>query len=58
VDSFEQGGPPGVAALLQHKGMPLQPLWYGGGQQKGFRPGTLPVALAVGMAAALRIKNP
>jgi cysteine desulfurase len=47
------GGPKGVGVLIAKRGTKLQPLMYGGHQQQGRRPGTEPVALAVGMAAAL-----
>lgn len=46
-------GPAGVGALLVRRGVRLEPRLYGGGQQRGIRPGTPAVALAVGMAAAL-----
>jgi cysteine desulfurase len=48
-------GPKGIGALLLKRGMGIKPLFWGGHQQQGFRPGTEPVALAVGMAAALRL---
>jgi cysteine desulfurase len=47
------GGPKGVGVLLTKRGTELTPLTFGGHQQKGRRPGTEPVALAVGMAVAL-----
>jgi cysteine desulfurase len=46
-------GPRGVGALLVRRGTKLRPLLYGGHQQGGRRPGTEPVALAVGLATAL-----
>ena len=46
-------GPQGIGLLLVRKGTRLAPLLFGGGQQTGLRPGTPPVALAVGLAAAL-----
>jgi cysteine desulfurase len=46
-------GPRGVGALLIRRGTKLRPLIHGGHQQRGLRPGTEPVALAVGLAAAL-----
>ena len=48
------GGPPGVGALLLSPGLDLQPLWHGGSQERGLRPGTQAVALIAGMAAAAR----
>ncbi len=47
------GGPKGVGVLVLKHGTPLRPLLFGGHQQHGRRPGTEPVPLAVGMAAAL-----
>jgi cysteine desulfurase len=47
------GGPKGVGVLLAKRGTKLPPLMFGGHQQQGRRPGTEPVPLAVGMAAAL-----
>ncbi len=46
-------GPAGVGLLLVRQGVTLAPRLFGGGQQSGLRPGTPPVALAVGLAAAL-----
>jgi cysteine desulfurase len=46
-------GPKGIGLLLLKKGIRLRPAMFGGHQQHGRRPGTEPVALAVGMAAAL-----
>jgi cysteine desulfurase len=47
------GGPKGVGLLISRRGTQLQPLLFGGHQQQGRRPGTEPVALAVGLAVAL-----
>ena len=52
-------GPQGVGALLvrrrgAHK-RAVQPLVFGGGQERGLRPGTVPVALAVGLGEAARL---
>jgi cysteine desulfurase len=46
-------GPPGIGVLLVRRGVKLHPLFHGGHQQQGRRPGTEPVALAVGLACAL-----
>lgn len=50
-------GPVGIGALAIRDGVSLRPLMFGGHQQGGFRPGTESVALAVGMATALRLWN-
>ncbi|MEW4566701.1 cysteine desulfurase family protein [Tautonia sp. JC769] len=48
-------GPVGVGVLLVRSGVSLLPRVFGGGQQAGRRAGTPAVALAVGMAEALRL---
>jgi len=52
-------GPKGVGVLLvRHRGkqkVPLAPLVYGGGQEHGLRPGTLPVPLIAGLGLAAEI---
>jgi cysteine desulfurase len=48
-------GPKGVGLLLVRRGVRLRPLHHGGHQQGGLRPGTEPVALAVGLATALEL---
>lgn len=56
-------GPKGIGALIVrrrgYRRLPLTPLLYGGGQERGLRPGTLPVPLVVGLgvAAELASKN-
>jgi cysteine desulfurase len=49
------GGPKGVGVLLLKKGTKLKPQTFGGHQQRGHRPGTEPVPLAVGLATALGV---
>jgi cysteine desulfurase len=48
-------GPKGVGCLFirDRARLPLRPLTYGGGQEFGLRPGTLPTHQIVGLAAAL-----
>jgi cysteine desulfurase len=48
-------GPKGTALLFVRTGTVLSPLLYGGGQERGMRPGTEDVAGAVGLAVALRL---
>jgi cysteine desulfurase len=55
--------PKGLGALIarrrRYKMPPLKPLMYGGGQERGLRPGTLPVPLIAGLgkASELALKN-
>lgn len=44
--------PKGIGALTIRKGLSLQPLWLGGGQELGLRSGTEPVPSIVGLATA------
>ena len=48
-------GPKGVGALFVRDGFPLEPLMFGGGQQKRLRPGTLPVDLIAGLGEAAAV---
>ena len=52
-------GPQGIGALcVRRRGVsrrPLDSVVFGGGQERGLRPGTVPVALAVGLGAAAEI---
>ncbi|GIX46909.1 MAG: hypothetical protein KatS3mg131_1120 [Candidatus Tectimicrobiota bacterium] len=52
-------GPKGIGALIvRRRGFrrpPLTPLLYGGGQERGLRPGTLPVPLIVGLGVAAEL---
>jgi cysteine desulfurase len=52
-------GPKGIGALLTRKRRfkrpPLSPLCFGGGQERGLRPGTIPVHLVVGLGLAAEL---
>lgn len=52
-------GPKGIGALiLRRRGFtrpPLTPLFFGGGQERGLRPGTLPVPLVAGLGIAAKL---
>ncbi len=56
VSSHKIYGPLGIGALIARrrgfKRPPLIALMYGGGQERGLRPGTLPVPLIVGLGVA------
>lgn len=52
--AHKMGGPKGIGVLYRRRGVPLSPLFLGGAQEQGFRPGTENVAGAVGMAVAMQ----
>jgi len=51
--------PKGIGALVTrrrgYRRVPLRPLMFGGGQERGLRPGTLPVALIAGLGLAAEL---
>ncbi len=51
--------PKGIGALIARRRhferLPLKPLLHGGGQERGLRPGTLPVPLVVGLGLAAEL---
>lgn len=53
VTAHKLGGPKGVGALVVRDGVDLEPLLFGGGQERDRRSGTHNVAGIVGFAAAL-----
>ena len=48
-------GPKGIGALYVAKETPLEPLMFGGGQQRRLRPGTLAVELIAGLGEAAAV---
>lgn len=54
-------GPKGVGVLLarcrDYDDPPMEPLMFGGGQEKGMRPGTLPVHLIAALGEAVRLAS-
>ena len=52
LSAHKVGGPKGIGALYVRRGTHLAPLLFGGGQERGLRPGTEDVAGAAGFAAA------
>lgn len=62
ITAHKLGGPQGVGALIlkrdkTYRRPPVKPLLYGGQQERGFRPGTTPVALVAGFALAAKLCN-
>ena len=59
MSAHKISGPQGVGALvLRRKGYklpPVKPIMYGGQQEHGLRPGTIPVALVAGLGKACEI---
>lgn len=53
IDSGKLYGPRGVGALFVRDHQMVQPMLFGGGQERGLRPGSENVALVAGCAAAL-----
>ncbi len=55
VNGSKMYGPKGIGLLYVKRGIKLQPLQFGGAQEKAIRPGTENVAGIIGMARALQI---
>lgn len=58
LSGHKMHAPKGIGALyIRRKRVQLSPLLYGGGQEDGLRPGTLPVPLIVGLGEACHVLN-
>ena len=60
IASHKIGGPQGIGALIYKRSKdysrpPIKQLMYGGSQERGYRPGTTPVALVAGFAKAVEL---
>lgn len=60
VTAHKLSGPQGIGGLVLRRNAdyqrpPIRPLMFGGPQERGYRPGTTPVALVAGFAEAARI---
>ena len=55
LDGHKMYGPKGVGALIVKRGTPLTPVFFGGGQEGGLRPGTENIPAIVGFAEALAL---
>ena len=54
LSAHKFGGPRGVGVLYCREGLALDPILFGGGQERGRRPGTENTAAIVAMAVAMR----
>lgn len=55
VSGHKFGAPKGIGAFYIRRGTPLEPLFFGGSQDRGRRPGTENVAAAFGLAVAMEL---
>ena len=55
ISGHKIGAPKGIGALFIRRGTPMEPLMFGGEQDRGRRPGTENVAMAVGLARAAEL---
>ena len=60
ITAHKLSGPQGVGAFIMRRDRtyrrpPIKPLMYGGQQERGYRPGTTPVALVAGFAFAAEL---
>lgn len=59
ASAHKMNGPQGIGALVlkkkRYKLPPVKPILFGGGQEHGIRPGTLPTALIAGFGEACKI---
>jgi cysteine desulfurase len=55
ISGHKIGAPKGIGALYVRRGTPMEPLMFGGAQDRGRRPGTENVAMAVGLARAAEL---
>ena len=55
ISGHKIGAPKGIGVLYVRRGTPIEPLMFGGAQDRGRRPGTENVAMAVGLAKAAEL---
>lgn len=55
IDGQKMCGPKGVGALFIKRGIEIEPIIYGGGQERGLRSGTENVPLIAGLGKAIEI---
>lgn len=55
ISGHKVGAPKGIGAMYVRRGVQIEPLFHGGSQDRGRRPGTENVAFAVGFATAAEL---
>jgi cysteine desulfurase len=55
ISGHKIGAPKGIGALYIRRDTPLEPMFHGGSQDRGRRPGTENVAFAIGLATAAEL---
>ncbi len=55
ISGHKLGAPKGIGALFIRRDTPLEPMFHGGSQDRGRRPGTENVAFAIGLATAAEL---
>jgi cysteine desulfurase len=55
ISAHKMRGPQGIGALQVRKGVPFEPIFPGGHQERGLRPGTENLLAIVGMGAAAKL---
>lgn len=57
ISGHKFNGPKGIGALIVKPGTRLKPLQFGGGHERGLRPGTLNVAAIAGLGVACEVAS-
>jgi cysteine desulfurase len=55
ISGHKIGAPKGIGAIYIRRGTPIEPLFHGGSQDRGRRPGTENVAAVIGLARAAEL---
>jgi cysteine desulfurase len=55
ISGHKIGAPKGIGAMYVRRGSPVEPMMFGGTQDRGRRPGTENVAMSVGLARAAEL---
>ncbi len=53
LSAHKFGGPPGIGCAVLRRGVAVQPLMHGGGQDRGVRSGSMPAAMIASLGASV-----